>query len=63
LIEVMAAIKRSKAKLTWRLLHFKVMALIANPRLIPFHLPDALQRYILICCQDDRGGLADKPGV
>ncbi|CAO3670693.1 unnamed protein product [Umbelopsis ramanniana] len=24
---------------------------------------DALQRYILICCQDERGGLADKPGV
>jgi len=24
---------------------------------------DALQRYILICCQDERGGLADKPGL
>ncbi|CAM0137270.1 unnamed protein product [Umbelopsis sp. WA50703] len=24
---------------------------------------DALQRYVLICCQDEQGGLADKPGV
>jgi protein farnesyltransferase subunit beta len=24
---------------------------------------EALQRYILVCCQDDGGGLRDKPGV
>jgi hypothetical protein len=24
--------------------------------------PAALQRYLLVCCQDDSGGLVDKPG-